>query len=163
MTVCIGLLRAINVGGNNKIAMSELKEMFASLDMDDARTILQSGNVVFITREKDLAKIEKQLETDTETRFKVKVDYVWRTDAQLDKIIKANPFPKMAREDPGHLVVMFLKSAPDAKAVQDLRAAIKGREEVRVDGANAYITFPDGIGTSKLTIAVIEKKLATRG
>jgi uncharacterized protein (DUF1697 family) len=62
-----------------------------------------------------------------------------------------------------HLVVMFLKGRADAKAVDAVREAVKGREVVRHNGRELYITYPDGIGTSKLTGAIIEKKLGIRG
>jgi uncharacterized protein (DUF1697 family) len=72
-------------------------------------------------------------------------------------------FEAEAKSDPGHLVVMALKDAPAASAVKALQAAIKGREIVRAAGRHAYIVYPDGIGRSKLTNALIEKTLATRG
>jgi uncharacterized protein (DUF1697 family) len=58
---------------------------------------------------------------------------------------------------------MPLKSAPRAPQVEALRAAIKGRERVEVDGRHAYLFYPDGIGRSKLTNAVIESRLGARG
>ena len=57
---------------------------------------------------------------------------------------------------------MFLKKAPGVQEVEALQAAIQGREAVRAVGRQAYIVYPDGMGTSKLTINVIEKKLGTR-
>jgi uncharacterized protein (DUF1697 family) len=78
-------------------------------------------------------------------------------------VIARNPFPNEAKADPAHLVVMFLKDAPDAKAVDQLNAAISGREVARAVGKQAYIVYPDGIGRSRLTTAIIEKKLGTRG
>ena len=59
--------------------------------------------------------------------------------------------------------MMCLREAPDAAAVKALQAAIKGRETVRAKGKQAYFVYPDGQGTSKLTIAIIEKMLGTRG
>ena len=75
----------------------------------------------------------------------------------------ANPFPAEAKSDPGHLVVMCLKSAPGREAVSALQQAISGREVIRAKGREAYIVYPDGIGRSRLTTALIEKKLGTRG
>ena len=56
-----------------------------------------------------------------------------------------------------------LKDAPDAADVKALQAAVKDREVIRADGRQAYIVYPDGIGRSRLTSALIEKKLGTRG
>jgi uncharacterized protein (DUF1697 family) len=68
-----------------------------------------------------------------------------------------------AKDDPGHLVVMCLKAAPTTKNVLALEAKIPGREQIRADGKHLYITYPDGIGPSKLTNTVIEKTLGIRG
>ena len=59
--------------------------------------------------------------------------------------------------------MMCLRDAPTAAQVKLLQAAIKGRETVRATGKQAYFAYPDGIGTSKLTITMIEKALGTRG
>ena len=69
----------------------------------------------------------------------------------------------MAGSGPSHLVVVFLKDAPDADAVKALKAAVRGPEAIFVEGRQAYITYPGGISDSKLTNVVIEKKLGTRG
>jgi uncharacterized protein (DUF1697 family) len=78
-------------------------------------------------------------------------------------VIAGNPFSEEAARDPGHLLVVALKDAPDRAAAAALRNAITGREVVRVRGRHAYIVYPDGIGRSRLTTVVIEKKLGTRG
>jgi uncharacterized protein (DUF1697 family) len=76
---------------------------------------------------------------------------------------RGNPFRKEAENDPSHLVVMFLKSAANAKDVKAIQAAIAGSEIIRADGRHLYIVYPDGIGRSRLTNALLEKKLGIRG
>jgi len=93
----------------------------------------------------------------------IETDIMVRSADELDAAIAANPFPKEANSDPGHLVVMFLKDAPGAKAVVALQAAVKGREVIRHRGRELYIVYPDGIGRSKLTNTFIESRLDTRG
>ena len=58
---------------------------------------------------------------------------------------------------------MFLKDAPTAKQVTALQAAIAGREIVRAVSQQAYIVYPDGIGRSRVTNALIERNLGARG
>jgi uncharacterized protein (DUF1697 family) len=159
----IGLLRAINVGGRNRVAMAALRDMLAELGFRDVQTLLQSGNVVFRGGRSTGAALEKLLEAETKQRLAVEVDYVVRTEKDLQTVIAQNPFKNEARLDPGHLVVMFLKSAAQAKQVAALEGAIRGRETLRAAGKHLYIVYPDGIGVSKLTGALIEKHLATRG
>jgi uncharacterized protein (DUF1697 family) len=77
--------------------------------------------------------------------------------------VARNPFPAEAERDPAHLTVVFLKDAPKAKAVEALAAAIRGREVIQADGRHLYAYYPDGVGRSKLTHALIESKLGTRG
>ena len=95
--------------------------------------------------------------------MKLEADYLVRTASEWTSIVAANPFPREAQDNPAHLVVMALKAAPSKAHVAALEAAIKGRERVCAKRRELYMVYPDGIGRSKLTIAVIERALATRG
>jgi uncharacterized protein (DUF1697 family) len=160
--VQIALLRAVNVGGRS-IAMADLKAMFDALGFANARTLLQSGNVVFESGRKTGPALESLLESETAKRLGVECDYLVRSAAQWSALVAANPFAAEARRDPGHLVVMPLKAAPGKQQVAALQAAIQGSETARAKGQALYIFYPDGQGRSKLTISMIEKKLGTRG
>ena len=85
-------------------------------------------------------------------------------DGRLVEIVaEAEPLLEVKGRDPAHLVVTFLKEAPDPKRVKALQAAITGPEVVRTVGTQAYITYPNGIGRSRVTMALIERTLGTRG
>ncbi len=86
-----------------------------------------------------------------------------RDGAALRKIVEKNPFPKMAKDDPSHLVVMLLSARPDRGAAKRIAAAYQGVEEIRIDDEHAYITYPNGIGKSKLTNVLLEKQLGVVG
>lgn len=159
----IALLRGINVGGNKMVAMADLRELLTKLGFTEPRTLLQSGNVVFGSDRRTPAKLEQFLEAELMKRFGMQVDFFVRTTDEWKRVVARNPIPAEAKRDPSHLLVMFLKDAPDADRVKALQAAITGREIIRADGREAYIVYPDGIGRSKLTNALIEKKLGTRG
>lgn len=156
-------LRAVNVAGNNPISMASLKVLLTNLQFEEPRTLLQSGNVIFSAPKQKLAALEDLLERETEKRLKVRTEYFVRDDKALANVIDHNPFPKEAKNDPGHLVVFFLKHRPDAKTVANLQLQIKGREVVKPGDSHVYITYPDGQGRSKLTNAVIERALNIRG
>jgi len=162
MTISIALLRAVNLPSHGKVAMADLRDLASHLGLADARTLLQSGNLVFSDARKS-GDLERLLEAEAEKRLGLRTDFFVRTAAEWKALIAHNPFPEEAKRDPGHLVVMCLKDAPDAKDVEALQAAIKDREIVRAVGRQAYLVYPDGIGRSRLTIALIEKKLGTRG
>jgi len=158
----IALLRAVNVGGRG-LKMEALRAMVAGLGYTDVRSLMQSGNLVFRGGGNDDAQVEKRLEAATAEQFGIETDYLVRRPDEWRAMIEANPFATEAADDPAHLIVMPLKSAPVGGAVERLRAAIKGRERVEVAGRNAYLVYPDGVGESKLTIKVVERHLGARG
>lgn len=163
MPTFVTVLRAINLGAHNRIAMADLRAMLEKLGLDDPRTLLVSGNAVFRSAAGSTAKLEQLLEQSSTKHLGVTTDYFVRSAKEWQAIIAANPFPEEAKSDPGHLLMMCLRNAPSAAAVKGLQAAIKGREQVRAVGKQAYCVYPDGVGTSKLSIAMIEKALGTRG
>ena len=157
MTIHIGLLRAVNLAGHNKIGMADLRDLLAAIGMQDARTLLQSGNVVFRSGAQTAAQLEAVLEKALAKRLGLETDFFVRDAADWKAMIAANPFPAEAKRDPGHLVVTFLKDAPSAESVKALQSAIKDREIVKAKGRHAYVVYPDGIGRSRLTTALMEK------
>ena len=163
MTSYIALLRAVNVGGNNLVAMAELRDLFAGVDCVGARTLLQSGNVVFRSAERSAADLEKRLEAEALRRLGLRTTFFVRDAGEWAEIIAGNPFHEQAARDPGHLLVMFLKDSPQPAAVEALRAAIKGPEIIHAAARRAYIVYPDGTGRSRLTNTLIDAKLGTRG
>lgn len=163
MTIHIALLRAVNLPGHNQVGMADLRELLAGLGFGDARTLLQSGNLVFKSDARTGARLESLLQEAAKSRLGLDTDFFVRTAGDWKAIVAGNPFPEEAERDPGHLVVMFLKEAPDRKDVKALQESITGREVVRAGGRQAYIVYPDGIGRSRLTMALIERRLGTRG
>ena len=162
MATHLALLRGINVGGHKMVAMADLRELLTQLGFGEVRSLLQSGNLAFQDA-RTSAQLERLLEAEAQKRLALQVTFFVRTAAEWRAIIARNPFPDQARRDPGHLVVMFFKDAPDRKRVEELTTAIAGPEEVRTEGRQAYIVYPAGIGRSRLTHTLIEKKLGTRG
>ncbi|MGH9353577.1 MAG: DUF1697 domain-containing protein [Terriglobia bacterium] len=160
MAIQVALLRAVNVGGRN-LVMTELKAMFESLAFGQVRTILQSGNIVFGSGARTGAALESFLEAETERQFRLRTHYFVRTADEWNAIIEENPFRREAKDDPSHLLVLPLKAAPAGSDVAALRAAIRGREIIHSSGRHLYAYYPDGIGESKLTVSLIERKLRT--
>ena len=158
-TVIIALLRAVNVGGRS-VAMAELRALLGELKLANPRTLLQSGNAVFEVRTKATsAALEKKLETEAERRFGMPIAFMLRSAAEWNAMIAANPFPDAAKSDPSRFVYVAFKSAPAAAAVKALRGGYHGPETIRVAGRDGYFIYPEGQGKSKLTNALIERKL----
>ena len=162
MPACIALLRGVNVGGNRLVSMSVLRGLLSDLGLGNPQSLLQSGNLVFEAGG-PAAAIERRLEQEAASRLGLATDFMVRSAADWRRVISRNPFPEMASADPAHLVVVFLKRAPRPAAVVALRDSIDGRERLACDGRQLYVTYPDGIGTSRLNGIVIERTLGTRG
>src|SRR4051812_17385543 len=158
----VALLRAINVAGHNRVAMTGLRDLCTGLGFLDSRTLLQSGNLVFGSHLRDPAELERTLEAELARQLKVDTEFMVRSAVEWQKIVAGNPFTTEAKRDPGHLLLMVLKQEVSARAVKELQAAISGREVVRGAGREVYVVYPDGVGRSRLTIAMIEKRLGTR-
>jgi uncharacterized protein (DUF1697 family) len=159
----IALLRAVNLAGLNKVGMADLRDLLGTLGFPDAKTLLNSGNIVFRGGNKTSAALEQTLERAAAKRLGIETDFFVRTAKEWQAVTDANPFPREARDDPGHLLAFIMKDEVTAANVTALQNAIVGRELVRAKGRCAYIVYPDGVGRSKLTNAMIEKTLGTRG
>jgi len=163
MATRIALLRAINVGGHRKIAMAELRDLMAELGFTDTQSILQTGNLVFSCKALSGTALERHLEIEAEKRLGFCAEFCVRSDRQWARVIADNPFPVETERDPSRLIVLFLKKAPSASGVEALQAAIRGPEIVRAVGKQLYGVYPDGVGNSRLTTSLIERKLGTLG
>jgi uncharacterized protein (DUF1697 family) len=86
-----------------------------------------------------------------------------RSAAEWRAALDANPFPNEAKADPSHLLLMPLKAKVEKSALTELVKSISGRERVKLGGQALYLVYPDGIGESKLTAALIEKKIGVVG
>lgn len=149
----IAFLRGINVGGHKLVPMVELRSLFLELGFSDARTVLQSGNVVFMTPSADTKKsLETKLERAFTERFGFSSDFVVRSGSELSKAISANPFPAEAKKDPSHLLVMFLREPVSTSAFNGFQKTHTGPELVASSGRDFYIYYPAGIARSKLKI-----------
>jgi uncharacterized protein (DUF1697 family) len=161
MEILISMLRGINVGGHNLIKMEALRELYGSLKFENPRSYVQSGNVVFGSKEKDLKKIARKIEDAIEREFGCRPDVILRTTEEMRDVIKRNPF-KGDREA-AKMVVSFLASDPDKEAPEKIRAIKVGPEELILAGRELYMYYPDGMGKSKVTGAMLDKALKVRG
>jgi uncharacterized protein (DUF1697 family) len=142
------LLRGINIGSRNRIAMPALRELLEEAGFEDVRTYLQSGNVV-LSSGASAEKVARKCERLIADRFGLDIDVVVRTRAQLAKIVKRNPLAKVAVEPKRHQV-SFLAAKPAAEAVRTARAAAVEPEQVVFDGREIYAWHPAGVARSKL-------------
>lgn len=158
MRTYVALLRGINLGARNKVAMADLRELVAELGGKDVATYVQSGNVVFKSPARGPAALSRALEERIDAELGLRVTVLVRTPAQLAKLVAGNPFAT-DRRDPITLHVTFLAETPKRAQVRELAARDFAPDELRVSGQAVYLHCPNGYGRSKLSNAYFEKQL----
>ena len=158
MRTYVALLRGINVGGRTKIAMADLRKLFADLGAEDVTTYVQSGNVVFRSGAAATA-LARSIEERIAGELGLRVTVVIRTAAELAKVVAGSPFAA----EPTQLHVVFLAEKPPAARVRALDATRGAPDEFRVVGREVYLHYPSGSGRSKITNAWFEKELGVAG
>ena len=155
MARLIALLRAVNVGGR-KLPMAGLRALCGELGWEEVETYIQSGNIVF-RAEGGAGPLEAQLERAIRARFDLDVPAMVRTAEQWAGYAKANPFPDVARDAPNRLQLLVSKQPPKADAAAILTERARAGESVRAAGGALWFHYPEGVGASKLTPALIDK------
>ena len=159
----ISLLRAINVGGNRLIKMDALRALYESLGLAPARTHLQSGNVVFRAPARELPRLPARLSKAIEQTFGFHVDVIVRTAGEMRDVIRRNPFAGRNAVEPNRLLVYCLSADPTPEARAKALALPPTPEELRLDGRQLYIYYPNGVGKATLQLAALERALAVQG
>lgn len=162
MTVYISMLRAVNVGGTSRIKMDALRRLYEALGFKDVHTLLQSGNVVFRSSLEDREQLAKRIMQEIERKLALQVEVIVRTLAEVASIVERQPV-LAARSDPSKLLVMFLARVPPATAQAALAKWHQGPEMLEMRGPEIYLYYPNGVGRSKLSGAVIESHLGVSG
>lgn len=155
----VALLRGINVGGKNTVAMADLRAWVSDLGHTDVATYINSGNVVFTSGTPQVsdaglaAAIEEKIAAESGLRIAVMV----RAEDELSAALSANPFRD---SDPSRVLIAFMDQPPDAATVESWHAVESGDDEARAIGPVVYLHFPDGMGRSKLGARVLGSSAA---
>jgi len=156
----ISILRGINVSGQKKILMKDLKALYEGLNFDNVMTYIQSGNVIFDSTEADTAKLENMIEGAIKDQYGFEVPVDVRISEDYQKIIKNCPFaPVDVEKDGTKILVTFLSGMPDPDKLAAARKAATLSEVMEMDGSVLYLHCPNGYGKTKLSNAYLEKKL----
>ena len=153
MSQLASLLRGINVGGKTNIGMPALARVYEDLGLREVKTLLRSGQVIFRGN-----RTARQIEDAIEKRFAFRPKVFLRTRDELREALAANPFPGAARDDPGHLLIIFFEKKPDVSALD----AYRGPEKFALVGRDLFVHYTEGIGRSKLN-AFLDRKVEARG
>ncbi len=158
MGTYVALLRGINVGGRAKVSMSDLRKLFADLGYADAKTYIQSGNVIFSASLRSPARAATEISHRIEKDLGVKCSVLLRTVKELVDVLESNPYLAEGVEL-STLYVAFLDEKPSRKVSSGLVVPPGETAEFTVVGREIYLHYPDGYGRTKFSNTFIEKRL----
>jgi uncharacterized protein (DUF1697 family) len=146
MATYAALLRAVNVGGTGKLAMSDLRELCEGCGFSRVRTYIASGNVVFEAKGAE-AEVKANLQSALEVHIGKPLGVVVRSAAQMHAVLAFNPYPTR----PSNLVhVVFLDDAPPSDVLKGVSGRVE--EEIAPGVREIYVYYPQGQGASKLKL-----------
>jgi len=143
----VALLRGVNVGGGKKVPMARLREIAADIGLQDAQTLLNSGNLVYRTTMTP-DTVEQRLQAGIRESLGVDCRVFVRTPLQLQRVLEANPMPEEARSHPSRFVVTVWSAAVHASDLRCFADAPTQRERFVVGAEAVYMWFPDGLSAS---------------
>jgi uncharacterized protein (DUF1697 family) len=154
----VALLRGINLGPRNRIAMADLRTAVASAGFDDVATHIQTGNVLVTSAPNRAAAVEAAIKDAIRTELGLEIEVIVRTAVQLRRIVNGNPFLAKGADLPT-LYVGFLKARPTDVNARKLEDTDFGDDELALKGAEVYLRFGHGFGRSKLGGPILERTL----
>ena len=149
MKTYIAFLRGINVGGHKKIKMADLREAITDLDYGNIKTYIQSGNIIFQTRETNTDKLAQQIEDKIKEAYNFEVKTFVKTPKQIQKMLDQNPIEETDQKPPNRIFVIPINEAPAphlAKAVKEIDI---GKEELVIKGDVIYFSYPLSVSRPK--------------
>jgi uncharacterized protein (DUF1697 family) len=144
----IVLLRGVNIGPRNRVAMPKLRNVLEDAGFDDVRTYVQSGNVV-LSSPASATQVARECQRQIETEFGLDIAVVVRKRTELAKVVERNPLGKVA-DDPKRYQVSFLGTKPSRTVLRKLEAAAVPPEQFVAAGREIYAWHPAGVARSKL-------------
>jgi uncharacterized protein (DUF1697 family) len=156
----VALLRGVNVGGKNKIAMKSLAALFSDAKCRHVETYIQSGNVVFSADAATARKANAAICSAIQQQFGFQTHIILRNQHEIERIESANPYCNKELP-PEKLHVVFLADTPTAEKVALLDPNRSLPDEFTVSGSEIFLYMPNGMGKTKLTNAYFDSKLKT--
>jgi len=161
MTRFAVLLRGINVGGHNKIAMADLRKLLTGLGYTDVATYVQSGNAVLTSQDDDPGRVTAAIADGISAELGLDIGVQVRTAEQLAHVIEANPMAA-ATAEPAMFVAVFLTANPTPEAFATLDPAQFATEEFALGDRVLYVWYHDGQAKTKLTADLMDRRLGVK-
>lgn len=154
MTTWVALLRGINVGGNRKVPMAELRELCTHAGLSDVRSYIQSGNLAFASAHESETEVEDLIADVVEQKHGFRISVMVRSLAELDKCLAAAP-----EDDVDHRHIAFLAREPDPEAVAKALAGMVPPARLDVVGRVAHLLLPGGMASDWIRPPGLERSL----
>lgn len=150
----IALLRAVNVGGQHKIKMTDLRDTLESIGLQQVQTYIQSGNILFESNAAESA-LQTQISNSIEDRFGFPVDVILRTSTELANLVENSPFLELGESGetasgPAKIHVALLNEPPGQGSTERLERYANEQEQYRMVGRDVYLYLNQGMGHSQL-------------
>ena len=157
MKTFIALLRGINVGGQKKIKMADLRETLQNIGLESVTTYIQSGNVVFCSTESDVQKLEESIFDAIKKNFGFEVPILITSQEEIESILALNPFANETNLN--NLYFVLLKQSPSDELMQQFNQLSFDNEDFHIEGNCVYLCCKKGYGKAKLSNNLVENKL----
>jgi len=156
----IAILRGINVGGNRKIVMVDLKKLFNDLGYEGVQTYIQSGNVIFDPKSTGPdSEIADLIERSISKQYGFNVPVIVLKADQLKDAISSNPFYNQSISDIGRLHLTFLKELPEKDNVTEIKNYNLHPDNYHIEKRNVFVYCSGKYSDSRLTNKFFENKL----
>ncbi|WP_353113887.1 DUF1697 domain-containing protein [Microbacterium sp.] len=156
------LLRAVNVGGRNRVPMAELRSLLSGrLGLENVSTYIASGNILS-DLPADRPALSAEVRALIAEEFSVDTPVIVRTHDELVAALATNPFPDAAEDRMLH--TMFLEGPADGGAIEALTPRLQPGERIALVGADLWIDYgTGGVQSTKLTTGVLDRALGVSG
>ncbi len=158
MQTYIALLRGINVSGQKKIPMAELREILAQSKLENVKTYIQSGNVIFESSENNISKLELQIHEAIKSYFGFEVPILVKTPEAFKNIFDACPFPEEKKKN-SYFTLLY--SVPNKDLIHEAEKMSYPNEEFVITNECIYFYCSTGYGKAKYNNNFFERKLKT--
>lgn len=159
----IVLLRGINVGGNKKIKMADLRQLLTENDFQNVKTYIQSGNIALEYKTEKASVLAKKIATIIKNKYEFEVKVVVKTVEEIQQITNEMPQDILQDLPLNRVFAMLLDTTPEEEKVVALQQQDFSPETMLIQNDVVYFACPDGISKGKLTNNFIEKKLKVNG
>ena len=155
----VAFLRAINVGGHT-VKMDHLRSLFQSMDFANVETFIASGNVIFETKSKSTAALEKKIEKQLQDALGYEVKTFVRTLPEIAGVIRHKSFPAAELQQTGNILYIgFMPTTPALPAIKKLNELRDDVNDFHLGGREVYWLRRTGVGESQYSGGIIEKSL----